>query len=246
MQPPKFISLQLHSLESGITNDLAHLAALALKGPLPLVSIRKGDIPVRTPEDDNRLARVVQNLASLILLLNQGPNTQLHRLKRTTAPDWWLLLTRALSKDSLGPCLSGLVAEDHAKLGGVRSNLLECRVTDDLMDLAWVAESPRALVAVGEGDVRVLATTGHDRLVGGVEDLAAVVFLRHVFAQLDFDGLEGAKLSRGLRDPLTCMQDILSAGLAEVAKDDTDVVVVVVLTWRCKCSCGREGGEDHR
>lgn len=57
---------------------------------------------------------------------------------------------------------------------------------------ALVSEGPFSFVAVGEGDVCVGAALEDDGLAGLVEDLAAGGGVADAFADVEFDGGEGA------------------------------------------------------
>ena len=203
--------LNTRSYKSRVADDVPNLA-LRLKSPFTLVGVGERNVPVLTPKDDDRVMVLVNNLASQILRLDPSAKAQLHGLERTGGTDWWFLLAPTLREDSLGPGLGALVAEDDADLSSVGAGLLEssvgvdllesivhaalleCRIADNMMDFGLLAESPGALVAVAEGDIYVGAAEHDDGLVGGVEDLAAVVLVLDALAELEFDGLEGSEL----------------------------------------------------
>ena len=178
------------------------------------MGVGERDIPVLTPKDDDWLVVLVNNLASEILLLDKGADAQLNCLERTGGSDGWLVLTLGACKDGLATGFGGLIAKDNADLVGVGADLLECWVTNDVVDFSLLAESPGTLVTITESDVCVCAADQNDGLIGRVEDLATLVWVLDVFAELELDGLEGSELGGRLHSALAFGENVLSAGLA--------------------------------
>lgn len=227
--------------ESRVTNDLADLAVSLLKFPLPFIAISESDIPVFSPEDHKRLIRLIEDLAPVVLFLDQLADTELHRLERS-ARSHGRRFDAALARGEhgLGPELDALVLEHDAEAVGVGADLLERRVADHLADLGGaVTESPGPGSAVGEGDVGVGAAEADDGLLILVEDLAAQGLLLDVLADLDFDLVEGPVAGRIRRIAFAFLELHLGAGFGGAAKGDADLLV----NWVVSGAAGGGGSE---
>ena len=104
-------------LEGRIADDLADGTFVA-EGPLALVAVREGNVRVGTALYDNGVTGVVQDLATVVLILDPGADDELHGLEGACGANGGCLLARTGGEDCLGAGFGGLVGEDYAE-GGV-------------------------------------------------------------------------------------------------------------------------------
>lgn len=195
------------SLESRIAYNLANLTCL-LECPFALVGIRERNVPVGAPGGNEWLASLVNNLATIILLLDQGANDDLDACEKSSGNRLFLSLT--FFEWSLDPELDAGVTELDDDLGGGGFDLLEGWVTDDLAHLAGlVSEGPFAFSAIGEGDICVGAALYDDGFAGVIENLAAVVLVLYILAHTELDEAEGSGLGGMLRDSAGSRESVL-------------------------------------
>lgn len=95
--------------KSRVANDLADFARGRLQeSPGTAVAVSEGSVNVLAALDSDRLAVIVKNLASEILLLDISTNAQLDRVERTTRAN--RLLDLALKAGLVKGSLRGEVA----------------------------------------------------------------------------------------------------------------------------------------
>ncbi|ORY68207.1 uncharacterized protein BCR38DRAFT_422428 [Pseudomassariella vexata] len=230
-----------------VADNTANLAVL-LEGPLSLIRVGESYIDIRAPENSDGVSSIIQDLTTLSRV-NKFADTELNRLKGTLAAYGGLLLARASSENSLRSRLGSLIAEHNADLKGIRANLDESRVADDLADLGGLTEGPGPLVGVREGDICVRAADRDDGLACLIEGLATVLLVLDILADFDFDGLEGAAGGGGLVLADAALEGVLGARLGGlVAEYDADRVVrhgaAADALGGCEGARGGEKGED--
>ena len=204
------------SHERRVANNLANLADV-LESPRALFGIREGSIDIGVPLGNDRLASVIKDLATELLVLDQRANGQLDRLKRPLGSNGWLVLTLGSSEHRLRSSLGGLVAEGHADLISIGADLFEGGIADDGADFARVAQCPGAFVGVAEGDVGGVIALDDDGRAGMVEDLAAVILVLDGWPDGELDCFEGPVVGGGLRSALIFGEWVVGVDLVEVA-----------------------------
>ena len=230
-------------LKGRVAHDLLH-DSLLLQSPRTTLPISKGDVDV-LPAKNNNGALSANKLAPQGRVDKVADHIESDRLDGRGLRDLDLVgnHTREIKGDA---DLRALALEKDADLEPlvVRLDLLKVLVANDLPDDGGLPELPGALVAVGEGHVRVGPAEHDDGLVLLVQDLAAEVGVPDVVAEGELHFGDGLSDVGPRADRAAAGLPKVERLLGVVAKGDRYRLRGAVVAGVQGGGGGQEGGKD--
>lgn len=176
------------------------------ESPGTVTAISKGDVDVSTALASDRVASLVKNLASKVLLLDSGIESELEHVDILAASKLGLANETALNECNVTRELAHTGDADvdgrlrygcrrRLRSGRRRSGiaLLESRVADDGNDVLGAGfEGPVSTIGISKCNFAASVAQNDDGLIKFIAHLAAEVFLLHVCAEGEKDGVVGA------------------------------------------------------